>query len=314
MNSELGSNAPCAIGIDVGGSKIAGGIVAADGRILARQVIPTSPERGGEAVLTDALSLAALLLGQCAGRGCRAVAIGVGVCELVDERGEVVSEQTIRWRGLPILDRFTALAPARIEADSRAAGYAEARFGAGRPYPSILFVTVGTGIGSSWIVDGEPHRGARGCAGTLATAPVTVFPTDGHDQPMRFVLEDFASGPALVRRYNLRAKARAMGAEEVLAAAAGGDSDAAHVVQTGAQALGSTLGLLVNVLDPAAIVVGGGLGAAPGLYWETLVTSTRAHVWSEAHRDLPIRQAALGGDAGFVGAAALALSRMSQPG
>jgi glucokinase len=241
--------------------------------------------------------------------GLRPSGIGVGVCELVDHHGAVVSAQTVRWRGLPVQDRFAALAPTIVEADSRAAGYAEARFGAGRGFESFLYVTVGTGIGSSLILRGKPYRGARGCTGTLATAPVTVYHRDDKMKPIRTVLEEFASGPALVRRYNRQTRSRIRGAEQVLTAAAAGDAGAMRVVRTAGTALGSTLGLLINVLDPAAIIVGGGLGSAPGLFWESLVSSTRRHIWADAHRDLPILQAGLGADAGWIGAAALTLHR-----
>ena len=77
----------------------------------------------------------------------------------------------------------------------------------------------------------------------------------------------------------------------------------------GSRALGATLGLMVNMLDPEIVVVGGGLGMAGGLYWESFVASTRRHIWSDTHRDLPIVTAAYGSDAGFVGAAALALQK-----
>ena len=90
----------------------------------------------------------------------------------------------------------------------------------------------------------------------------------------------------------------------MLAAADRGDPDAARVVRDAAEALGSGVGFLVNVLDPEAVVVGGGLGLAGGLYWDALIDSVRRHVWAEATRDLPIVRAELGTDAGLIGAAA----------
>jgi glucokinase len=99
----------------------------------------------------------------------------------------------------------------------------------------------------------------------------------------------------------------AQGAEEVLAAAAGPDpicaAAATRAIHTATTALGVALGWLVNVLDPAAVVVGGGLGSAQGPYWDALVAATRAHIWSPVSRTLPIVQATLGPDAGLIGAA-----------
>src|SRR5688572_30253515 len=92
----------CAIGLDVGGTKIAAGLVAPDGKIIARRVIPTLPQRGGEAVLEDALSLASSLREEAGAAERRLVAIGVGVGELVDLDGNVASAQTIPWRGVPV--------------------------------------------------------------------------------------------------------------------------------------------------------------------------------------------------------------------
>jgi glucokinase len=102
-------------------------------------------------------------------------------------------------------------------------------------------------------------------------------------------------------------------ARQVLALAAAGDAVAIDVVRAAGEALGVTAGFLVNVLDPELLVVGGGLGLAGGLYWETFLDSTRSHIWSDVNRDLPILPAALGLDAGLIGAAATAWRRFAPP-
>ena len=91
-----------------------------------------------------------------------------------------------------------------------------------------------------------------------------------------------------------------------MAAVRAGDPVAIEVVRTAGEALGNSVGYLVNVLDPEAIVVGGGLGQGGGLYWESFVRSTRAHIWAEGSRSIAILPAALGIDAGIIGAAAAA--------
>jgi glucokinase len=92
----------------------------------------------------------------------------------------------------------------------------------------------------------------------------------------------------------------------VLAAGEAGDEVAAEIVRSAAEALGSSVGFLVNVLDPELVIVGGGLGLAGGPFWEALVRSTRKHVWSDETRTLPIVPAALGPEAGLIGAAVAA--------
>jgi glucokinase len=92
--------------------------------------------------------------------------------------------------------------------------------------------------------------------------------------------------------------------EELLAVVETGDALAIDVVKTAGQALGVSVGWLVNVLDPESVIVGGGLGLAGGLYWSSFVAATREHIWSDTNRELPILPAALGVDAGLIGAAA----------
>jgi glucokinase len=165
----------CAIGVDVGGSKIAAGIVDPQGRVLAKRLIATLPDRGGEAVLHDALGLAEALRDETRCQGWDLKALGVGVCELVDRQGRVASSHTLPWRDLAVRERFARLAPGILDADSRAAAFCEARCGTGQRFRSFLYVTLGTGIGSSLIVDGMPFLGANGCTGELASAPMQVL-------------------------------------------------------------------------------------------------------------------------------------------
>jgi glucokinase len=314
MHSNLNSMRPCAVGLDVGGTKIAGGVVDFPaGRVRVKRIIPTQPQRGGEAVLADALNLADTLLTEAKEMELTVSGIGIGVCELVDLNGNITSGHTIAWRGLPIQDAFAQLAPTVVESDVRAAALAEAMFGAGQPFKQFVYVTVGTGISSCLVQAGRPYPGARGNALILASSPLTMHcPNCGATvQP---VLEEFAAGPALVRRYNrsneesslqsgLPANEAAKYGEEVLAAVEANDPMAIEVVKTAGEALGVSVGWLVNVLDPEAVVVGGGLGLAGGLYWASFVASTQAHIWAEASREAPILPASLGPEAGVIGAA-----------
>jgi glucokinase len=248
-----------AIGIDVGGTKIAVGSVFADGRLAHRTEITTAGARLDEVVA------AAERLG--------AAGVGIGICELVDNEGHVRSGISVPWTTDELVEAFHHLGPVTIESDVRAAAVAEARFGAGRPFSSFLYLTVGTGISHCLVQEGKPYRGARGFAQLSGSAALS-FRCPHCGQRVRVSVEDVASGPAPER-------------DET--------------------ALGSLVALLVNVLDPEAVVVGGGLGSAPGGYWEGVVRATRSHVWAADARDLPIVQAGLGANSGVIGAGWLGL-------
>jgi glucokinase len=295
----------CALGIDVGGTKIAAGLVdTATGAILAREAIATLAARGGKAVLDDTVDLARRLFAVAKHPVDR---IGVGVPQLVDNAGRIRSAYNFDWKSAPVRECLAALAPTTIESDVRVAALAEAAFGAGKGHRQFAYVTVGTGLSYCLVLDGRPYAGANGFAIHFASSALHLL-CDSCGAVNRPVLEDIAAGPAIAAAYERRSGRCVAGAESVLAAAAEGDAEAMAVVDAAADQLGPLVALIVNMLDPAAILFGGGLGLAPGCYRERLVAATRAHVWAGSCRDLPILPAALGADAGLIGAALAAMS------
>ena len=301
-----------AIGIDVGGTKIAGGIVWwPSGEVIFPVSAPTCPERGGEAVLESVAEILQSLLTKASSGGIPVRGAGIGVAELVDAEGNVTSEQTIAWAHIPVRDRLAELCPVQIESDVRAGALGEAIFGAGRPFKLFVYVTAGTGISSCLVLGGRPLAGARGNALVMASSPLSTICTECGKE-LHPVLEEFASGPAIAARYRAQLTTgekpcpqdEPFGAERVFQAAAEGDLGAAEILRTAGAALGVSVAFLVNVLDPEAVVVGGGLGTARGLYWESLVESAREHIWSPCTRKLPFINAALGVHSGSIGAAA----------
>ena len=122
----------CAIGLDVGGTKIAAGLVVhPSGAVMAKRTLPTLPQRGGEAVLSDTLAIAEGLLEEAGRRNLEVLGIGVGVPELVDPAGNITSSHSLAWRTLSVQREFSRLAPAIVESDVRAGALAEAMYGAG---------------------------------------------------------------------------------------------------------------------------------------------------------------------------------------
>ena len=301
-----------AVGLDAGGTKIAGGVVTfPSGKVVVRRVIPTAAERGGEIVLKDCIALAGDLIQEASRLDLKVRGVGVGVPELVDLEGNITSGQAIQWRGMPIQESFSKLAPAVVESDVRAAALAESLHGAGKPFRLFIYVTVGTGISYCLVQAGRPYAGSRGNAITFASSPLTTTCT-GCGTVLKPVLEEFASGPALVARYNQLSQEKAALAQDVVAAVDAGDSAAVQVVTTAGEALGVSVAFLINTLDPEAVIVGGGLGLADGLYWSSFVSSARDHIWSDDFRDVPVLTAALGTDAGLIGAAATVVQKFPE--
>jgi glucokinase len=184
----------------------------------------------------------------------------------------------------------------------RAAARAEARFGAGRGRRLFAYVTIGTGVSYCLVIEGRPYAGANGFAIHFASSALHV-PCEACGHVNAPIPEEIASGPALDRAFARRTGTGIASAADLLAAANVGDAVASEIVTGAARQLGPLVALVVNMLDPEAIVLGGGLGLAEGVYRTELIVSTQAHIWADSCRDLPILPATLGVDAGLIGAA-----------
>lgn len=291
-----------AIGIDIGGTKIAAGLVdRTNGTILARRQAPST--RGdGAATLATAIALARDLHAAAREQSVAVSGIGAGLPELVDTRGIARSRYNFDWAGRSLADDFAGVAPTVIESDVRAAARAETSFGAGRGQHLCAYVTIGTGVSYCLCIDGQPYLGARGFAIHLASSPLSIRCTacGSVQEP---VVEEVASGPGLARAYTAATGTAVNGAETVLADAAAGVPAALTAIEDAARLLGTSIGLMINMVDPQIVIVGGGLGSAGGPLWPAIVAATRAHIFADDARDLPIVRAALGGDAGIIGAA-----------
>jgi glucokinase len=255
-------------------------------------------------VLADVIEMASGLQREAAELGVEPVAVGLGVAELVGVEGVVLSDATIRWRNFEVGEALQAATklPVRLDADVRAAARGEAHLGAGRTFDSFLYVTVGTGISASLVIDQTPYAGARGLTGTFASSR-GLIPSDCGRLAAGPPLEQFAAGPALALRFGAARAGFTGTAFDVVALAEAGDAAAIETLESAGRALGAAIGQVVNGLDPEAVVIGGGLGMVGGRYRASLETSMREHIWSDLHRDLPLLSAELGNDAGFIGAA-----------
>lgn len=289
-------------GLDIGATKIAAALVDPAGETLLLDTLPTNVDKGAEAVLETADELIDLLTRSATDRGLKLTALGVGVPELVDLEGRVASSAVIPCLSdRNLARRWEHAGTVVIESDVRAAAIAEARMGAGRNCSSFAYISVGTGISYCLVIGGQPWPGSRG--GAILLGSSVMAECDGDP----WVLEEIASGAGLLKRY------RQLGGEHSavidLMDPSADDNPAASVIGRGARALGIGIASIVNLLDPAAIVVGGGLGSADGPYWDQALESAREHVYWARARDLPIVHAELGATAGAIGAALVGLLR-----
>lgn len=324
MTSTTTGRTGTAIGIDVGGTKIAGALVAHDGEILDRERVET-PAESTEQIVAATTAVIRGLLGRAEAAGHTVEAIGLAVAAMIDGRaGHVWFAPNLPWRDVQLarLVEEQIGRPVVIENDANAAAWGEYRHGAGADCDDMVLFTVGTGVGGGCIIDDQLLRGAFGIGGELGH--VTLDP----DGPRcgcgnRGCLEVFASGNALVRNArDLVTSASPLG--EALRERCGGDpdrlqgTDVTELAQAGDPAsvelleevgtrLGHGIATVCAVLDPELVVVGGGVSAAGELLLAPVRTAFARHLIGRGHRPSPqIVPAALGNDAGVVGAAAVA--------
>ena len=284
------------VGIDIGGTKTAVLAVTLPGAdVRFREVIPTQATLGAAQLRGRLATILARLRSELGARV--RFPVGVSVPELVDLDGLVATDAVVP--GLTgDLREWAEIGVECVESDVRAAAHAEARVGAGRGFPSFGYLSIGTGVSSTFVLDGVAWPGAHGAAILLGSGPFgPELSPDGRPYP----LEELASGPAMVAAYrDLGGHAR--NAQEVLDRY---DSDplAARAVVEAGSAAGRGAALLVNVLDPHALIVGGGLGCVDGPYWHCLEAAARAQIWADAARRIPLLRSGLGLDAAAIGAA-----------
>lgn len=308
------------VGIDIGGTKIAGGLVADDGTIIQMDRRKT-PGRSAEAVEQTVVELV---------NDFREVAeieaVGVGCAGFVDEkRSRVLLAPNLGWADEPLRSAIEGQVgiPVVVENDANAAAWGEYQFGGLKDVSSdILCVTVGTGIGGGLIINGDLYRGAHGYAaefGHLNIEPGGRLCGCGS----RGCWEQYASGNALVREARLLAAERRDEAEALLdlgdgtpegvegkhvtEAARDGDPVALAAFDSLARWLGQGIADCTAILDPGCIVIGGGVSEAGDLLLGPTRRAFLQALAGKEHRKLPmIRLAVLGNKAGLVGAADLA--------
>jgi len=311
-----------AVGVDIGGTKIAVGVVDEHGAILAKTKRKTNPRDPQSIDLAIADAVAELAVNH------EFHAVGLAAAGFVSsDRTRVLFAPNISWREYPLAQKVASAIGRSdmhvvVENDANAAGWAEYAYGSGTDARNMLMLTIGTGLGAAIVADGVMLRGAYGFAAELGH--VRVVP-DGEPCGcgQRGCWEQYASGSALTREARRGAAARPDAAAALLAAA-GGEVDAitgplvtelaftgdefcvAQLAELG-RWIGEGCASLAAVLDPELFVVGGGVIGAGDLLLDPARVAFASHLSAAGHRTTaPIVAAAMGNDAGIVGAAALA--------
>ncbi|WP_405618967.1 ROK family glucokinase [Streptomyces sp. NBC_01508] len=306
------------IGVDIGGTKIAAGVVDEEGAILDTHLVPTPPTAEG---IVDAICAAV----SGAGKGHEIEAVGIGAAGYVDDkRATVLFAPNIDWRHEPLKDKVEQRVGMQVvvENDANAAAWGEYKFGAGQGHEDVICITLGTGLGGGIIIGNKLRRGRFGVAaefGHIRVVPDGLLCGCGSQG----CWEQYASGRALVRYAKQRANATPENAEILLrlgdgtpggiegkhisAAAREGDPVAVDSFRELARWAGAGLADLASLFDPSAFIVGGGVSDEGELVLDPIRKSFRRWLIGGAWRPhAQVLAAQLGGKAGLVGAADLA--------
>ncbi|MQA62939.1 MAG: ROK family protein [Actinophytocola sp.] len=305
-----------ALAVDIGGTKIAAGLVDRDGRVLAVTEEPT-PVGGGAERVADALAAAVERAGH---PGARLGAVGMSCAGPVDADAGTVSPVNIEdWRDFPLVERMSTLTPGvpvTLACDGVAITAAEHAFGAARCHPDAVCLVVSTGVGGGLVLGGRVHSGPSGNAGHLGHIIVDLA-GEPCSCGARGCVETMASGPALVSwavRHGWVASAgRPPTGLDVAAAARSGDPVATAAFDRAGQALAAAVAATAALVDVRVAVIGGGVAQAG----EVLFAPLRSHLDRYARlrfiRGVAVVPAALGRDACLVGAAHLAFEQDTRP-
>jgi len=308
------------IGVDVGGTKVLGGVVNETGAVLATARRDT-PKEGGTALTSAIADVANELKAQFP-----IDSVGVSVAGWVsaDRKTMLATPNISGWNGVNLDYELTSLIglPVALENDANSAAWGEARFGAAQGKSHVLLLTIGTGVGGGIVIDGKLHRGAFGIAAEVGH--MRVVP-DGLLCGCRAkgCLEQYASGSALMRYVREEIEAKPDAAQDLLArgdgtisgisgamiteAARDGDAIALHGFNTLGYWIGSGVASLSAILDPETVVIGGGVIDAGEILLKPIREAAKRHMpFSEILPMPEIVGATLGNQAGLVGVADLA--------
>ena len=307
-----------AVGVDVGGTRIAAGLVERKGRIV-KDAKRLTPKAGPFAIVDAIIELAEEV--RAGVQPSEVAGIGIGLPAQVDflrQSVEFCTNLPLAGVDVRALTMSRAKQEVTIDNDGHLAALGEYRYGVGKGSRDFLMLTLGTGVGGGIFIDGEPYRGSRGLGGEIGHMVVDL---DGPPCPCGGTghIEAYLGRPALAARGREAAAAdphslilaladgdsNRITAEMVIEAGRDGDPVAVQILSDAGEVLGRALVGVVNLLNPRLIAIGGGVGeASPGIGKRASEIIAREAL--AGRRDVTVVQAELGNDAGILGAAALA--------
>ena len=314
------SASPHVIGVDIGGTKVAAGLVDGNGQIAAQVRTPMSANGSAEAGFAAVTSAIDSLFREYSG-----TVRGIGICApgpLDPNTGVVINPPNLPcWRNFPLAAEISKLysAPVKVDNDGNAAALAEALWGAGRGYRNVFYATLGTGIGTGIVFDGHIYHGRTGAAGEGGHVSIDYRgPHCGCGKPG--CIEVLASGPAIARR--ARAKLAENKTRSAILELAGGNVDAVTSEMVGqaftagdplarevlletVDLLALWLGNTVDLLEPDVMIMGGGVLTMLRPLFDELRQRLPRYCVNSRCREIPLLPACYGADAGIAGGAAL---------
>ena len=308
------------IGVDLGGTNIAVGLVDEEGKILHKDSVPTLLERGPEPVIKDMAHLSLKVIKDAGYTLDDVKAIGVGVPGLADKTGVVIFCTNLRWHMVPLREIMQSIIdkPVYIDNDATVAGLAESVAGVSKGVANSVFLTLGTGVGGGIVIDHKIYSGSHGVGSELGHMTVQC---EGRRCTCGSIgcWEQYSSATALIRQGReaveknpdslivkmVNGDLDKIEARTVIDAARQGDKVACEVYDKYIYYLAIGIVAIINAFDPEVIALGGGVSKAGDFLLEPLRKKVAEYVF---YKDLPyarIEIATLGNDAGIIGAAML---------
>ena len=304
-------------GVDIGGTTVKLGLFTTEGEIIDKWEIKTRTENQGEAVLPDIADALKKKLAEKQIEKDQVEGIGVGVPAPVDAEGVVQNTANLGWGYKEVKREMEELSgmKAEIGNDANVAALGEMWLGAGKGRKNIIMVTLGTGVGGGIIVDGKPLVGAHGAGGEIGHLCVNYEETDHCGCGNTGCLEQYASATGITRLANIRLakddkesvlRGQEISAKTVFDAVKAGDAVAEEIAEEFGKYLGYAMANLAAVVDPATIVIGGGVSKAGEILLKYVEKNFKERAFF-ANKDTEFVLATLGNDAGICGAAKLIL-------
>jgi glucokinase len=318
------TNDTLVVGVDIGGTKVAAGLVDREGAIKSQTRTPMVANREAGEGLAAVISAIDVLFSQDA--KARTLIRGIGICApgpLDPHTGVVVNPPNVPcWRNFPLAAEVAKVydVPVKVENDANAAALAEAIWGAGRGFHHIFYATIGTGIGTGLVCDKRIYNGRTGAAGEGGHMSIHYNgPRCGCGKPG--CIEILAAGPAIARRARAKLAAEQSSGSKILDLAKGnidavtsemvghayadGDPLAEEILQETAKLLALWLSNIVDLLEPDVMIIGGGVAAMLNPFFGDLSKWLVEYCVNSRSREIPLLKAHYGADAGIAGGAAL---------